>query len=119
MIFIDFPEKSEEYSNSDHFPNDLKAQSKNIQKLSNTLPMTQSDSGSFTTWSKLKKAGGDSQVRRHPSGNNNNSVNDATHLGLIENTAKSQSMPNLYKQKLIRSLLQNNMVQHTKNSVGS
>ncbi|XP_044762319.1 uncharacterized protein LOC123319421 isoform X3 [Coccinella septempunctata] len=109
-------EKSDEHSNSAHFSNDLKAQAKNIKKLSNALPMTQSDSGSFTTWSKLKKAGGDNQVRRHPSGNNNNSGDDATHLGLNDNTAKSQSMPNLYKQKLIKSLMQNNILQNTKNA---
>lgn len=66
--------------------------------------MTRSDSSSFTTWSKLKKCGGNS-LRRHPSGNNNNSENDASHLGLTENTNKSQSMPNLCKRReKLRSL---------------
>ncbi|XP_044263071.1 uncharacterized protein LOC123010326 isoform X2 [Tribolium madens] len=62
--------------------------------------MTQSDSGSFTTWSKLKKRSSDNQLRRHPSGNNNNSGDETSHLGLTENSIKSQSMPNLYKKKL-------------------
>ncbi|XP_045478169.1 uncharacterized protein LOC123683260 isoform X2 [Harmonia axyridis] len=109
-------EKSDEHSNSAHFSNELKVQAKNIKKLSNALPMTQSDSVSFTTWSKLKNAGSDNQVRRHPSGNNNNSGDDATHLGLNDNTAKSQSMPNLYKQKLIKSLMQNNIMHNAKNA---
>ncbi|XP_008191639.2 uncharacterized protein LOC661485 isoform X4 [Tribolium castaneum] len=59
--------------------------------------MTQSDSSSFTTWSKLKKRSSDNQLRRHPSGNNNNSGDETS---LTENSAKSQSMPNLYKKKL-------------------
>lgn len=66
--------------------------------------MTQSDSSSFTTWSKLKKRSSEDQLRRRPSGNNNNSGDDANHLGLTEATFKSQSMPNLYKQKL-RSIM--------------
>lgn len=61
--------------------------------------MTQSDSGSFTTWSKLKKRNSDNQLRRHPSGNNNNSGADASHLGLTETTIKSQSMPNLHNKQ--------------------
>ncbi|KAL3279076.1 hypothetical protein HHI36_016590, partial [Cryptolaemus montrouzieri] len=108
--------KTDEHSNSAHFTNDLKTHAKTLKKLSNAIPMTQSDSGSFTTWSKLKKAGCDTQVRRHPSGNNNNSGDDATHLGLNDNTLKSQSMPNLYKKKLIRSLMQNNIMNRSNNS---
>lgn len=86
---------SDKSSGSAHWPtSDLKGQ--NVVDTS----MTQSDSGSFTTWSKLKKRSSDQQLRRLPSGNNNNSGDDATRLGLIDTSAKSQSMPNLYKQKL-------------------
>lgn len=60
--------------------------------------MTQSDSSSFTTWSKLKKQSSEDHIRL-PSGNNNNSSNDASHLGLTEATYRSQSMPNLHKKK--------------------
>lgn len=62
--------------------------------------MTQSDSGSFTTWSKLKKRSSEDHLRRLPSGNNNNSGDDASNLGLTDATYKSQSMPNLHKQRL-------------------
>lgn len=60
--------------------------------------MTQSDSSSFTTWSHLKKRNSENHLRRLPSGNNNNSGDDATQLGLTEQTYKSQSMPNLFKK---------------------
>lgn len=66
--------------------------------------MSQSDSGSFTTWSKLKKRSSDNQLRRHPSGNNNTEGENVTQFNLTDNTQKSQSMPNLHKQK-IKSLL--------------
>lgn len=65
------------------------------------VSMTQSDTG-FTTWSKLKKRCCENQLRRHPSGNNNQSV-DAQH-GFSDAGFKSQSMPNLYKQKLRSSI---------------
>lgn len=63
--------------------------------------MTKSDCSTFTTWSKLKKRNSENQLRRLPSGNNNQS-SDETYLG--ENPIKSQSMPNLYKQKLMSLL---------------
>lgn len=66
--------------------------------------MSQSDSGSFTTWSKLKKRSSENQLRRHPSGNNNTEGDDTSQYNLTDNAQKSQSMPNLYKQK-IKSLL--------------
>ncbi|XP_018565929.1 uncharacterized protein LOC108906959 isoform X2 [Anoplophora glabripennis] len=83
---------------STHWPGNLKPQVKNTKILDNS--MTQSDSSSFTTWSKLKKRSSEDQLRVRPSGNNNNSGDDANHLGLTEVTFKSQSMPNLYKQRL-------------------
>lgn len=61
--------------------------------------MTQSDSSSFTTWSKLKKRSSEDHLRRLPSGNNNNSGDETTHLGLTDTTYRSQSMPNLHKKK--------------------
>lgn len=81
---------------STHWSNDIKKQT-NSCKLTEEASMTQSDSGSFTTWSKLKKRSSDNQLRRHPSGNNNNSGDETS---LNENSIKSQSMPNLYKKKL-------------------
>lgn len=57
--------------------------------------MAKSDSGSFTTWSKLKKL---SSERRFPSGNNNGS-GDETSQSFTESCFKSQSMPNLHKQR--------------------
>nr|CAH7731912.1 unnamed protein product [Callosobruchus chinensis] len=62
--------------------------------------MTQSDSSSFTTWSKLKKRSSEDHLRRQPSGNNNNSAEGENSLMLNETALKSQSLPNLYKQKL-------------------
>ncbi|XP_050299229.1 uncharacterized protein LOC126738115 isoform X2 [Anthonomus grandis grandis] len=61
--------------------------------------MTQSDSSSFTTWSKLKKRNSDDHLRR-PSGNNNNSEDESNHLVLSDTALKSQSMPNLRRQKV-------------------
>lgn len=69
--------------------------------------MSQSDSGSFTTWSKLKKRSSENQLRRHPSGNNNTEGVDTSQYNLTDNAQKSQSMPNLYKQK-IKTLLNSN-----------
>lgn len=64
--------------------------------------MSQSDSGSFTTWSKLKKRSSENQLRRHPSGNNNASGDETSQYNITD-SLKSQSMPNLYKQKMRRS----------------
>lgn len=78
------------------------------------LPMTRSDSGGFTTWSKLNKSSSDAGHAR-PSGNNNGSGDDATNLGLNDNSLKSQSMPNLYKKKL-RNMVTNNLSQSKSNT---
>lgn len=80
----------------------MKTQVNNLKALETS--MSQSDSGSFTTWSKLKKRSSDNQLRRHPSGNNNSEGDDTSQYNLTDNAQKSQSMPNLYKQK-IKSLL--------------
>lgn len=78
--------------------------------------MTQSDSGSFTTWSKLKKRTSDNQIRRqHPSGNNNESGDENLHY-LNDNVLKSQSMPNLYKQKLKGLIASNYLKQQNINT---
>ncbi|XP_030767612.1 uncharacterized protein LOC115891308 isoform X2 [Sitophilus oryzae] len=77
---------------------DLKIQKQNLNKLVDGS-MTQSDSSSFTTWSKLKKQNSENHIRR-PSGNNNDSEEETSHLALSDTNLKSQSMPNLYKQKL-------------------
>lgn len=106
-----FEDKS---SGSAHWPiSDLKHQNQLLDKS-----MTQSDSGSFTTWSKLKKRCSDQQLRRLPSGNNNNSGDDATRLGLIDTATKSQSMPNLYKQKL-KNLIVSQLVKSQNSSVSN
>ncbi|KAG5887717.1 hypothetical protein JTB14_020019 [Gonioctena quinquepunctata] len=98
----DYPEadKSSNSHNTDsaHWPDGMKCQLKNLKTLDTS--MTRSDSSSLTTWSKLKKRCSEDLLRRPPSGNNNNSGNEASHLGLTDATSKSQSMPNLYKQKL-------------------
>lgn len=91
-----------EASGSSHWPAEVKTQVNNLKALETS--MSQSDSGSFTTWSKLKKRCSENQLRRHPSGNNNSEGDDTNQYNLTENTQKSQSMPNLYKQKM-RSLL--------------
>lgn len=80
----------------------MKTQVTNLKALETS--MSQSDSGSFTTWSNLKKRSSENQLRRHPSGNNNTEAGDTSQYSLTDNAQKSQSMPNLYKQK-IKSLL--------------
>ncbi|KAF5308641.1 hypothetical protein FQR65_LT06102 [Abscondita terminalis] len=89
-------------SGSIHWTSNLKTQTENIKRADTS--MVQSDSGGFTTWSKLKKRTSDNQLKRHPSGNNNSSVDGSNKDCVIDNVLKSQSMPNLYKQKL-RGLL--------------
>lgn len=84
----------------------LKTQRENLLKRIEKS-MVQSDSGGFTTWSKLQKRSSENQLRRHPSGNNNCSSEHNRSLGDIDNVMKSQSMPNLYKQK-VRTLLASN-----------
>ncbi|XP_031333740.1 uncharacterized protein LOC116163770 isoform X2 [Photinus pyralis] len=84
-------------SGSIHWEGNMKVHPDNI-KLPDTS-MAQSDSGGFTTWSKLKKRTSDNQLKRHPSGNNNSSV-DSNKYSAVDNVLKSQSMPNLYKQKV-------------------
>ncbi|XP_068625397.1 uncharacterized protein [Battus philenor] len=76
------------------------------KKLTNKLAtsMARSDLG-LTTWSKLKKQTSDSPLRRHPSGNNNEDTNDTTNATSEMNNSviKSQSLPNLYRRKLMSS----------------
>ncbi|KAK4883199.1 hypothetical protein RN001_006518 [Aquatica leii] len=88
-------------SGSIHWASNLKTQTENLKRADTS--MVQSDSGGFTTWSKLKKRTSDNQLKRHPSGNNNSSIDNNKNCGM-DNVLKSQSMPNLYKQKL-RGLL--------------
>lgn len=78
--------------------------------------MTQSDSSSFTTWSKLKKRSSEDHLRRLPSGNNNNSGDDPTQLGLTQTTYKSRSMPNLHKKKLKCAVVTNELLKSQSNS---
>ncbi|KOB74641.1 Iporin, partial [Operophtera brumata] len=76
------------------------------KKLTNklTTSMARSDLG-LTTWSKLKKQTNQSPLRRHPSGNNNEESNDMTDATSEMNNSviKSQSLPNLYRRKLMNS----------------
>ncbi|XP_075975891.1 uncharacterized protein LOC142976425 isoform X3 [Anticarsia gemmatalis] len=77
------------------------------KKLTNklTTSMARSDLG-LTTWSKLKKQTSQSPLRRHPSGNNNegsNDATDATNDNMNNSVIKSQSLPNLYRRKLMSS----------------
>ncbi|XP_063893871.1 uncharacterized protein LOC110379604 isoform X2 [Helicoverpa armigera] len=77
------------------------------KKLTNklTTSMARSDLG-LTTWSKLKKQTSQSPLRRHPSGNNNEGSNDATDAtddNMSNSVIKSQSLPNLYRRKLMNS----------------
>uniref|UniRef100_A0A2A4JMD7 Iporin n=1 Tax=Heliothis virescens TaxID=7102 RepID=A0A2A4JMD7_HELVI len=77
------------------------------KKLTNklTTSMARSDLG-LTTWSKLKKQTSQSPLRRHPSGNNNEGSNDATDTAddnMSNSVIKSQSLPNLYRRKLMNS----------------
>ncbi|CAH2040550.1 unnamed protein product, partial [Iphiclides podalirius] len=76
------------------------------KKLTNklTTSMARSDLG-LTTWSKLKKQTIQSPLRRHPSGNNNedsNEMADGT-SDMNNSVIKSQSLPNLYRRKLMNS----------------
>ncbi|CAH0583066.1 unnamed protein product [Chrysodeixis includens] len=77
------------------------------KKLTNklTTSMARSDLG-LTTWSKLKKQTSQSPLRRHPSGNNNegsHEATDATDDNMSNSVIKSQSLPNLYRRKLMSS----------------
>lgn len=113
MCFVCCADKSDASGAcSTNLINDLKSQVASIKALQRS--MTQSDSGSFTTWSKLKKRSSDIQLRRLPSGNNNESGDETSHH-LNENVLKSQSMPNLYKQKLRGLLASNYLKQHQMN----
>ncbi|XP_023019159.2 uncharacterized protein isoform X2 [Leptinotarsa decemlineata] len=109
-------DKSSNSHNTDsaHWPGDVKCQLKNIKALDSS--MTKSDSSSLTTWSKLKKRCSEDHLRRPPSGNNNNSGDEASHLGLTDGTVKSQSMPNLYKQKLRNLLVASGSIKSQSNS---
>ncbi|CAB3235661.1 unnamed protein product [Arctia plantaginis] len=77
------------------------------KKITNklTTSMARSDLG-LTTWSKLKKQTSQSPLRRHPSGNNNEDSNDSTDTvndNMNNSVIKSQSLPNLYRRKLMSS----------------
>ncbi|CAH1127170.1 unnamed protein product [Ceutorhynchus assimilis] len=76
---------------------ETKRKNNNIENAQGS--MTQSDSSSFTTWSKLKKRSSDDHLRR-PSENNNNSEDESHLISSDTGAIKSQSLPNLYKQKL-------------------
>nr|XP_037867663.1 uncharacterized protein LOC101745102 isoform X8 [Bombyx mori] len=76
------------------------------KKITNKLStsMARSDLG-LTTWSKLKKQTVQSPLRRHPSGNNNGDSNETTDAtnDMNNSVIKSQSLPNLYRRKLMNS----------------
>ncbi|XP_038217436.1 uncharacterized protein LOC119836219 isoform X3 [Zerene cesonia] len=76
------------------------------KKLTNklTTSMARSDLG-LTTWSKLKKQTSQLPLQRHPSGNNNENSNESTDVTNEMNNSviKSQSLPNLYRKKLMSS----------------
>ncbi|XP_045449486.1 uncharacterized protein LOC123658047 [Melitaea cinxia] len=76
------------------------------KKLTNklTTSMARSDLG-LTTWSKLKKQTVQSPLKRHPSGNNNEDSNEPTDTtnDINNSVIKSQSLPNLYRRKLLSS----------------
>ncbi|XP_050349301.1 uncharacterized protein LOC126772776 isoform X4 [Nymphalis io] len=76
------------------------------KKLTNklTTSMAKSDLG-LTTWSKLKKQTSQSPLKRHPSGNNNEDSNEPidTTNEMSNSVIKSQSLPNLYRRKLLSS----------------
>ncbi|KAI5631666.1 RUN domain-containing protein [Phthorimaea operculella] len=86
------------------------------RKLTNklTTSMARSDLG-LTTWSKLKKQTGESPLRRHPSGNNNEDSNDGTDATNEMNNSviKSQSLPNLYRRKLMSSSINSNALSNS------
>ncbi|CAG4945304.1 unnamed protein product [Colias eurytheme] len=69
-----------------------------------TTSMARSDLG-LTTWSKLKKQTSHLPLQRHPSGNNNENSNESTDVANEMNNSviKSQSLPNLYRKKLMSS----------------
>ncbi|XP_063827434.1 uncharacterized protein LOC135076878 isoform X5 [Ostrinia nubilalis] len=82
------------------------------KKLTNklTTSMARSDLG-LTTWSKLKKQSSQSPLRRHPSGNNNDDdTNETTDVmnEMNNSVIKSQSLPNLYRRKLMSSSINSN-----------
>lgn len=106
-----FSDKSEGVSKTDtsRWSSNIKTQTENIKRVDTS--MVQSDSGGFTTWSKLRKLNSDNQLRRHPSGNNNTSEDNNGRFNVTNNAMKSQSMPNLYKQK-IRGLLGSNYLKN-------
>ncbi|CAH0751963.1 unnamed protein product [Diatraea saccharalis] len=83
------------------------------KKITNklTTSMARSDLG-LTTWSKLKKQSSQSPLRRHPSGNNNEDSNDAADMTSEMNNSviKSQSLPNLYRRKLLNSSINSNVL---------
>ncbi|XP_052739812.1 uncharacterized protein LOC112043605 isoform X4 [Bicyclus anynana] len=76
------------------------------KKLTNklTTSMARSDLG-LTTWCKLKKQTNQSPLKRHPSGNNNENTNETTDATneMSNSVIKSQSLPNLYRRKLLSS----------------
>ncbi|CAH0723727.1 unnamed protein product, partial [Brenthis ino] len=76
------------------------------KKLTNklTTSMARSDLG-LTTWSKLKKQNSQSPLKRHPSGNNNEDSTEPsdTTSEMNNSVIKSQSLPNLYRRKLLSS----------------
>ncbi|XP_018328369.1 uncharacterized protein LOC108739128 isoform X2 [Agrilus planipennis] len=76
---------------------ELKMHVKN-PKVTN-ISMAQSDSGGFTTWSNLKKRNSENQLKRRPSGNNNSEEDTNNDYNHTDNVLKSQSMPDLCKQK--------------------
>ncbi|KAL1492038.1 hypothetical protein ABEB36_012540 [Hypothenemus hampei] len=76
-----------------------KSNQRNISNLILEGSMTQSDSSSLTTWSKLKKLSSDDHLQI-PSGNNNNSEDESNNLTLSDTALKSQSMPDLHKKRL-------------------
>lgn len=68
-----------------------------------TTSMARSDLG-LTTWSKIKKQNIQSPLRRHPSGNNNGESSEVTETNEMSNSViKSQSLPDLYRRKLLIS----------------
>ncbi|KAL4711421.1 hypothetical protein ACJJTC_016175 [Scirpophaga incertulas] len=83
------------------------------KKITNNLTssMARSDLG-LTTWSKLKKQSSQSPLRRHPSGNNNEESNDSADVTSEMNNSviKSQSLPNLYRRKLMSSSINSNVL---------
>nr|XP_022919540.1 uncharacterized protein LOC111428305 isoform X2 [Onthophagus taurus] len=77
---------------------------KKLQNMRLDQSMTRSDCSTLTTWSKLKKLTGESQLRRLPSGNNNESSDETSSCNMNEATLKSQSMPNLTRNRLNKKI---------------